>query len=167
MTVDDFSAPLGQQPVKPRHRLPIALPHVIAGTLALFFALFVVWVIVGDGSFGGEPTATMPIHLHAVKAVTKPEAVVPPQATSIPGPSDRPAVTELPASAPPRPNQAAPENTRTVTIIDGKTGARREVVIPAAAPDISEAGDKPLLAPPPPHRGSNEGGAQPKLKGSK
>ena len=72
MTVDDFSAPLGQQPVKQRRRLPIAVPHVIAGALGLFFALFVVWVIVGDGSFGGEPTVTVPINLQAAKVVTKP-----------------------------------------------------------------------------------------------
>ena len=65
MTVDDFSTPLGQQPVKQRRRLPIAVPHVIAGALGLFFALFVVWVIVGDGSFGGEPTVTVPIDLQA------------------------------------------------------------------------------------------------------
>ncbi len=169
MTVDDFSAPLGQQPVKQRRRLPIAVPHIIAGALGLFFALFVVWVIVGDGSFGGEPTVTVPIDLHAAKVVTKPEAIPAPQADAgvqAPGASDRPTVAVVPASQPP-PNQAAPESTRTVTIIDGKTGERREVVIPAApSPNIGEAGEKPLPAPLPRRRGSNEGDAKPKLKGS-
>lgn len=168
MTADDFSAPLGQEPVKRRHGLAIAVPHVIAGALGLFFALFVVWVIVGDGSFGGEPTVTVPIDLHAAKVVAKPEAIPPPQANAgvqAPGPSDRPTVAVVPASQPP-PNQAAPENTRTVTIIDGKTGARQEVVIPAAPPAISEGDDKPLAAPPPRRRGSNEGDAKLKLKGS-
>ena len=37
----------------------------------------------------------------------------------------RPLSTSLPASLPPSP----PPNTKTITIIDGKTGARREVVI--------------------------------------
>ncbi|MGD0334380.1 MAG: hypothetical protein ABSA90_14160 [Xanthobacteraceae bacterium] len=168
MMADDFSAPLGQEPVKRRRGLPIAVPHVIAGALGLFFALFVVWVIVGDGSFGGEPTVTVPIDLHAAKVVTKPEAIPPPQANAgvqAPGPSDRPTVAVVPASQPP-PNQAAPESTRTVTIIDGKTGARQEVVIPAAPPAISEGDDKPLAAPPPRRRGSNEGDAKLKLKGS-
>lgn len=169
MTVDDFSAPLGQQPVKQRRRLPIAVPHVIAGALGLFFALFVVWVIVGDGSFGGEPTVTVPINLQAAKVVTKPELTVPPPANAgvqAPGTSDRPTVAVVPVSKPPA-NQAAPESTRTVTIIDGKTGERREVVIPAApSPNIGEAGEKPLPAPPPRRRGSNEGDAKLKLKGS-
>lgn len=169
MTVDDFSAPLGQQPVKQRRRLPIAVPHVIAGALGLFFALFVVWVIVGDGSFGGEPTVTVPINLQAAKVVTKPELTVPPPANAgvqAPGTSDRPTVAVVPVSKPPA-NQAAPESTRTVTIIDGKTGERREVVIPAApSPNIGEAGEKPLPALPPRRRGSNEGDAKLKLKGS-
>ena len=163
MTVDDFSAPLGQQPVKQRRRLPIAVPHVIAGALGLFFALFVVWVIVGDGSFGGEPTVTVPINLQAAKVVTKPELTVPPPANAgvqAPGTSDRPTVAVVPVSKPPA-NQAAPESTRTVTIIDGKTGERREVVIPAApSPQMGEAGEKPLPAPPPRRRGSNEGDAK-------
>jgi len=169
MTVDDFSAPLGQQPVKQRRRLPIAVPHIIAGALGLFFALFVVWVIVGDGSFGGEPTVTVPINLQAAKVVTKPELTVPPPANAgvqAPGTSDRPTVAVVPVSKPPA-NQAAPESTRTVTIIDGKTGERREVVIPAApSPQMGEAGEKPLPAPPPHRRGSNEGDAKLKLKGS-
>ena len=168
MTADEFSAPLGQQPVKRRPRLPIAVPHVIAGALALFFALFVVWVIVGDGSFGGEPTVTVPIDLHAVKVVTKPDPTAQPQATAaVPasGQYDRSAVTAAPDSAPP-PSQAAPESTRTVTIIDGKTGARQEVVIPAAAPRISEDDERPLRAAPPRHRGSNEDKAKLRLKGS-
>jgi len=169
MTVDDFSAPLGQQPVKQRRRLPIAVPHIIAGALGLFFGLFVMWVIVGDGSFGGEPTVAVPINLQAAKVVTKPELTAPPQANAgvqAPSASDRPTVAVVPISKPPA-NQAAPESTRTVTIIDGKTGERREVVIPAApSPTIGEAGEKPVLAPPPRRRGSNEGDAKPKLKGS-
>ncbi len=167
MTVDDLSAPLGQQPVKQRRRLPIAVPHIIAGALGLFFALFVVWVIVGDGSFGGEPTVTVPINLQAAKVVTKPESTVPPQANAgvqAPGASDRPTVVVVPVSKPPA-NQAAPESTRTVTIIDGKTGERREVVIPAA-PSPGEAGEKPFPGPPPTRRGSNEGDTKLKLKGS-
>ena len=170
MTVDDFSAPLGQQPVKQRRRLPIAVPHIIAGALGLFFALFVVWVIVGDGSFGGEPTVTVPINLQAAKVVTKPELTVPPQANAgvqAPGASDKPPTVVVVPVSKPLANQAAPESTRTVTIIDGKTGERREVVIPAApSPNMGEAGERPFPGPPPPRRGSNEGDAKLKLKGS-
>jgi uncharacterized protein len=165
MTADEFSAPLGQQLATRRRRLPIAVPHVIAGALALFFALFLVWVIVGDGSFGGEPTVTVPIDLQAAKIVTKSEAVASPQATAGVQAPDRSAVTDPPVSALP-PDQGAAASTRTVTIIDGKTGARQEVVIPAAAPGTGEGGERPLLAPSPHRRGSGEGETKLKLKGS-
>ena len=49
MTTDDLSAPLGQQPVRQRRRrLPVSLPHVLAGALALFLSAFVLWAIVGE-----------------------------------------------------------------------------------------------------------------------
>jgi len=123
----------------------------------------------GDGSFGGEPRVTVPINLQAAKVVTKPAWTAPPQANAgvqAPGASDTPTVAVVPMSKPPA-NQAAPESARTVTIIDGKTGERREVVIPAApSPNIGDAGEKSVPAPPPHRRGSNEGDAKPKLKGS-
>jgi len=167
MMADEFNAPLGQQAVKRRRRLPIEVSHVIAGALALFFTLFAVWIIVGDGSFGGGPAVTVPIDLRAARAITTPEATVPPQAAAAPAasPNDRSSVADAPASAP-TPKVTAPENTRTVTIIDGKTGARQEVVIPAAPPGISEGGEQVLPIPPPARRGSSDGEARLKLKGS-
>ena len=139
MTADELSAPLGQTPRKQRRKFPIAVPHVIAGALALFLGTFVLWAIVGDDPFGGEPTVTAPVDLRAAAAVKKPDPPAAPENAANPqGPHryDGPA----PASAPPEKNAPAnpPANTKTVTIIDGKTGARQEVVIPdpagAAAP---------------------------------
>jgi polysaccharide deacetylase 2 family uncharacterized protein YibQ len=139
MTADELSAPLGQMPRKQRRKFPIAVPHVIAGALALFLGTFVLWTIVGDDPFGGEPMVTAPVDLRAAAAVKKPEPLAAPENAANPqGPHryDGPA----PASAPPEKNAPAnpPPNTKTVTIIDGKTGARQEVVIPdpagAAAP---------------------------------
>ena len=139
MTADELSAPLGQMPRKQRRKFPIAVPHVIAGALALFLGTFVLWTIVGDDPFGGEPMVTAPVDLRAAAAVKKPEPPAAPENAANPqGPHryDGPA----PASAPPEKNAPAnpPPNTKTVTIIDGKTGARQEVVIPdpagAAAP---------------------------------
>ncbi len=129
MTADDLSAPLGRQPAKRRRRVQIPVPHVIAGALALFLGVFVLWAIVGDDPFGGEPMVAVPIDLHAATAAKKSDVADVPAVSSSqsPGPGryDGPA----PGTAPP--GQGAPGNTKTVTIIDGKTGARQEVVIPA------------------------------------
>ena len=139
MTADELSAPLGQTPRKQRRKFPIAIPHVIAGALALFLGTFVLWAIVGDDPFGGEPTVTAPVDLRAAAAVKKPDPPAAPENAANPQAPHRydgPA----PASAPPEKNTPAnsPANTKTITIIDGKTGARQEVVIPdpagAAAP---------------------------------
>lgn len=69
MTADELSAPLGQMPRKQRRKFPIAVPHVIAGALALFLGTFVLWTIVGDDPFGGEPTVAAPVDLRAAAAV--------------------------------------------------------------------------------------------------
>ena len=72
MTADELSAPLGQTPRKQRRKFPIAVPHVIAGALALFLGTFVLWTIVGDDPFGGEPMITAPVDLRAAAAAKKP-----------------------------------------------------------------------------------------------
>jgi polysaccharide deacetylase 2 family uncharacterized protein YibQ len=144
MTTDELSAPLGQAPRKPRRKFPITVPHVVAGALALFLGTFVLWAIVGDDPFGGEPTATAPVELRAV-AVKKPDTPTPPESAANPQDPrryDGPAL----AAAPPEKSTPAtpPANTKTVTIIDGKTGTRQEVVIPDPSPPPA-----PAAAPPP------------------
>ena len=57
---DDLNAPLGQRP-KRRGTIRIPVPQIIAGTLALFFGVFVLWTAVRDDPFGGEPVAVVPI----------------------------------------------------------------------------------------------------------
>ncbi|MGO9700217.1 MAG: divergent polysaccharide deacetylase family protein [Xanthobacteraceae bacterium] len=145
MTGDDLSAPLGQQRAKRRWRLPVSVPQVIAGALALFFAVFVVWAIVTENPFGGEPVVAVPIDLHAVAATKKAEAPATPEA--VPG-AQPPGNGPAPMTAPPAQNSAA-AGTKTVTIIDGKTGARQEVVIPdggdGASPPKSRAVDQAFV----------------------
>lgn len=142
MTADDLSTPLGQQQVKRRRKFPVALPKVIAGALAMFLGVFVVWALVIDDPFGGEPMIAVPVDPHATIAMKKPEVPAAPDA-AIPaqglGRYDGPA--NVPASAPP--SQATAGNTKTVTIIDGKTGARQEVVIPAVGNSGSPAETPP------------------------
>ncbi len=128
MTADDLSAPLGQQQKKRRRPNAVPVSQIIAGVLAGFFGVFVLWAIVGDNPFGGEPMAVAPIDLRAATASKPPDTQVSHEATPGPGGSGR---YDGPAAPPP--NQGAPAGTKTVTIIDGKTGARQEVVIPAPA----------------------------------
>jgi hypothetical protein len=144
MTADDLSTPLGQQQFKRRRKFPVALPKVIVAALGMFLGVFVVWALVGDDPFGGEPMVAVPIDPHAAIAMKKaevpaaPEAALPAQG---PGRYDGPANVPAATSAPP--GQAVPGNTKTVTIIDGKTGARQEVVIPAVGNSASPAESPP------------------------
>jgi uncharacterized protein len=139
MTVDDLSAPLGQQPARRRRELPVSVPKVIAAALALFLGAFVLWAIFTDDPFGGEPRAAVPIDQPGLAATDKPGAV------ARPGAPTTPETTATQAGPEPRQigHPAPLPGTKTVTIIDGKTGARQEILIPAAeneAPPASANG---------------------------
>jgi uncharacterized protein len=138
MTADDLNAPLGQQLRKRRLSIPITTSQVMAGVLTLFLGVFVVWAVVGNNPFGGEPIAVVPISLHpgppAKTAEGSPKVVaVNPDAA-------------VATQAAPAQTAAPPAATKTITIIDGKTGERKEVAIPApandAAPDASPLDQK-------------------------
>ena len=77
MTADDLTAPLGQQPKKHRRvMIKIPVPQIIAGALALFLGVFVLWDVVADEPFGGEPMAVAPANLHvAAKTPDAPSAI--------------------------------------------------------------------------------------------
>jgi hypothetical protein len=144
MTADDLSAPLGQQPKRRRRAIPITVSQLIAGALSLFLGVFVVWTFVANDPYGGEPVAVVSADLrHAAPEKT---ADVPgtPGAVAGAGPGGRydgpPATAPLPGQGP----TAPPANTKTITIIDGKTGGRQEVLIPAPANDAGAADSTPL-----------------------
>ena len=65
MTVDDLTAPLRRR-LKPHSGLKIPATPLIIGALALFLAVFVLWAIVADDPFGGEPIAVVRADLPAV-----------------------------------------------------------------------------------------------------
>jgi uncharacterized protein len=132
MSVDDFTAPLGQRPAKRRREFPVSVPKVIATALALFFCAFVVWAIFTDDPFGGEPRAAIPIDHRGLAAANKPETATAPSALTAPEtatsrPAGREAGPELQQVSRPAP----PPGSKTVTIIDGQTGARQEILVPA------------------------------------
>jgi len=155
MTGDDLSAPLGRQPKKRRRTIKIPVPQIIAGTLALFLGVFVLWAVVTEDPLGGEPMAVVPANVRIVAKT--PDAAGAPQPSAA-AEAAQPHIGPPAAAAPPAQGdtqggsqggqrgqgvqgtqgiqgiQGAPANATTVTIIDGKTGARQEVVVPAPAP---------------------------------
>jgi len=131
---DDLNAPLGLQPKKRRPRIKIPVPQIMAGALALFLAVFVLWAIVTDDPFGGEPIAVVPANLK-IAAKTSDNSGAPPPAPS-PDAAAPHGVSAAPPPPPSLPSQGAaspPANTTTITIIDGKTGAKQDVLVPAPA----------------------------------
>jgi polysaccharide deacetylase 2 family uncharacterized protein YibQ len=134
MTVDELSAPLGQHPPKRRWRLPVSPSYLLAGALALFLCAFVAWAIMREDPFGGEPVAVASIDLRTAASTAKPERSGASESTAaaqrLAHDDGAPLSATPPAPAPP--SQAPPTSTKTVTIIDGKTGARQELQIPDA-----------------------------------
>src|SRR5580692_236006 len=135
MTADDLNAPLGQQLRKRRIKIPITTSQVMAAVLTLFLGVFVVWAVVGNNPFGGEPIVVVPINLHSGPAAKTAEGQGPPKVVAVN--PDAPVA----AQAAPGQTTAPPAATKTITIIDGKTGERKEVELPAAANDTAAAPD--------------------------
>jgi polysaccharide deacetylase 2 family uncharacterized protein YibQ len=139
LAVDDLIAPLGQN-AKERRTIPISVPHVIAGALGLFVVAFALWALVVTDPLGGEPMVLVRADLrNAAPPAKRSEPVAEPAAGAQgPGRYDGPARD---APAPPPAGQAG---TKTVTIIDGKSGARQEVVLPATGDAKAAAKAVPL-----------------------
>jgi uncharacterized protein len=118
-TVDDLSAPLGQKTArKRRFRLPFTATQMLAVLLGLFLAVFAGFAIFGNNPLGGEPMARV--------ALNQPKS------------SDDKAPPEtMDHGAKAAPKQAAATGQKTVTIIDGSSGTRHDVVIG------SDSADKP------------------------
>jgi polysaccharide deacetylase 2 family uncharacterized protein YibQ len=139
---DDLNTPLGQDRKHGRSKLPRLMPWAIAGALGLCLAAFVGWAAVVDDPFGGEPI---------VVVATEPRA--PAKAPDEAAPN-----AAKPKAAPETKNETKPEagepktpppGMQTVTIIDGGTGTRQEVLVPAqggqAATQAGAAADAKLL----------------------
>jgi len=129
MTADDLSAPLGQGTgTKQRrvHRTSLYWAAIaVLGSLALVFAA---WVMIADDPFGGEPVAIAPAAPVLASSGNKPELtganVVEPAASDS---------RNLPLGPPTYPTAGPPPLSRTVTIIDGTSGKRQEIVIPGTS----------------------------------
>jgi len=145
MILNDLTAPLGQDDPNGRRRaLEIPVAKVVAVALGLFFAAFVLWAMIAEDRLGGQPVAVAPADLQHIAKKTPPVIAVPQAGAPID--AAQPATTATLPAAPPAP--AKSPNTVTITIVDGKTGASREVVV--AAPTQPESSDTTGQLPPSP-----------------
>jgi uncharacterized protein len=133
-TVDDLSTPLGQQPA--RHQRSFALPftatQALTALLGLFLLVFLGFALFGDNPLGGEPIAKVALR-PSKQGDEKP-------AKEAPGTGE--------AVAKSAPKQPAAGEQKTVTIIDGSSGARHDVVISGeekAGGDKADAASAPAL----------------------
>jgi polysaccharide deacetylase 2 family uncharacterized protein YibQ len=118
-TADELSTPLGQKTErrKRRFRLPFTAMQALAVLLGLVLVGFVTIALFTDNPLGGEPVARV--------ALPKPADD---KSAAGPGPSKQ-------AAKSPSQQQAPAGDSKTVTIIDGSSGKRQDVV-------IGDGGDK-------------------------
>jgi polysaccharide deacetylase 2 family uncharacterized protein YibQ len=123
---DELSAPLGQIETrrKRRFRLPFTFLQALAVLLGLFLVVFVGFALFGDNPLGGEPVARIAIN----------------QGTSPPGDKAAPAKPDTQSSHGAAAKQEVGSERKTVTIIDGSSGARQEVQIGAGDSEAAEGG---------------------------
>ena len=120
MTADELNTPVGTgKPKRRRFTLPALVPRAIAGVLAACLVTFALWAALVDNPFGGEPVVVAPIELHAPAGSKTADATPAAQAKG-----------NAPAQAADAPaDKNAPAGGKTVTIIDGSSGKRQDVVV--------------------------------------
>ena len=121
---DDLSAPLGQNRIeKPPSALPLLAPMVVAGVLGLGVAVLAGWAMFADDPLGGEPMTVVTADIGAETGKKPDEA----PSTINPTPNGIPVGGAQQATAGP------PPGSKTITIIDGTSGKRQEIVVPGSA----------------------------------
>jgi polysaccharide deacetylase 2 family uncharacterized protein YibQ len=136
-TADDLSTPLGQETVRKKRRrlrLPFTATQAIAVLMGLLLLAFLGFAVFNDNPLGGEPSARVAIR------------TAPPAEKTATTPAGTPAPVVKSAADIAKP--ADPAGKRTITIIDGSSGARHDVVVSGDAPDKidSDAAAPALMA---------------------
>jgi uncharacterized protein len=127
---DDLSTPLGQKTErqKRRFRLPFTAMQALAVLLGLFLVAFLTVALFTDNPFGGEPVARIALRQSAAD-------------------EKQPGAASGHAEKAAKSGQQAPAgDNKTVTIIDGSSGKRQDVVIGSDAADKSGAEPAPAAA---------------------
>jgi hypothetical protein len=138
MTMDEFSAPLGQHTRPPDRGLRISASRIAIGAGALAAVLATAWAITTDIPLLGRPDAiaSAPEVTAANAPVTASGVEQSARQRNNPSDAGPEALAPPPAAA-----------MRTVTIIDGMTGKRREISIPETSHVIGfdqQMSDPPL-----------------------
>ncbi len=130
-TADDLSAPLGQETVrrKRRFRLPFTGIQALAVLLGLFLATFAGFALFHDDPLGGEPMTRIAI---------RPPNPAEEKLAAAPASGSE-------AGAKSAAKQAAPSEQKTITIIDGSSGARHDVAISGEASDKAAVDGAPAM----------------------
>lgn len=133
MESDDLNAPLGQDKPKSRlPKLPVPAPQLLAAVLALGGIVVAGWAMVASDPLGGEPMAVVSTKLEP--AADSGAGNASREHPRVEGPGG--AVARIPDAA--KAPDGAKEGGRTVTIIDGSSGKRQEVVIPGGPQDSAD-----------------------------
>ena len=114
MAPDDLNAPLGQ--TKPKPRRSIGAPQILAAVLACSGAVVAGWAALVKDPLGGEPVVIVSAKPAPDDAGRRHDG-----AAAQPDAPRTPTVAEKPA---------LPPGAKTITIIDGSSGARQEVIVP-------------------------------------
>ncbi len=133
-TADDLSTPLGQTTPRRRrrYRLPFTGMQLLAVLLGLFLVVFAGFAIFNDNPLGGEPMVSLAINQQ--KPAEEKHAASAPAAVA----AEHGAKSEA--------KTATPDGQKTVTIIDGSSGARQDVKIGNGdVPDKAGADTAPAM----------------------
>jgi polysaccharide deacetylase 2 family uncharacterized protein YibQ len=134
---DDLNTPLGQNKQKQPPKLPAIAPQLLAGLLGLSGLLVVAWAVLVRDPLGGEPVAVVMTRQPATTVAARDGDKNGMQHERHDGMTAAAPIAAEPTSPPP--------GSRTVTIIDGSSGARQQVTIPAGSGGASTLLDPKLL----------------------
>ncbi len=148
MVSNDLNAPLGQDKRKrSMPKLPVAAPQLLAGVLGLSGLIVVAWATFVHDPLGGEPTAVVAAKLSPATQADRIAGSDGKQHAHHDGAQGAPPDAAAVAAA-----AAPPPGSKTVTIIDGSSGARQQYTIPgnsnANTPGNSSAGTPATLLDP-------------------
>jgi polysaccharide deacetylase 2 family uncharacterized protein YibQ len=142
---DDLNTPLGQDRKDRRSQIPRLVPWVIAGALGACIAVFIGWAAVVEDPLGGEPIVVVAAEPRVAATKTPDDAAAKPN-------------SEAEAKRDPKPGPGAPEarqgaaepakapaGMQTITIIDGGTGNRQEVLVPTKGGEGAPPADANIL----------------------